>query len=97
MYQVLQECCHSSVNSYLLTVTNANGNEVAVSPCVECDNSVSLLVENLDLSLFYNFTIKSSNNIGEQSTTAVSFCKQYISTPHCLENYIHFKLLCHCI
>ena len=66
------------MNSYFLKVTSADGNEVAVSTCVECYNSVILLVENLDFSSFYNFIIKSNNSIGEQSTTAASFCKQYI-------------------
>ena len=71
------------MNSYFLKVTSADGNEVAVSPCVGCDdNLVNLLVDNLNLSLFYIFIIKSSNSIGEQSTTAASFCKQYISIPN---------------
>ena len=54
------------MNSYYLKVTSADGNEVAVSACVGCDNSVILLVENFDLSSFYNFTINSNNRIGEQ-------------------------------
>ena len=64
------------MNSYFLNVTCAEGNEVAVSRCVGCgdDNSVNLLVEKLNFSSFYNFIIKSNNSIGEQSTTAVSFC-----------------------
>ena len=64
------------MNSYYLKVASADGNEVDVSACVGCDNSVILLVENLNLSSFYNFTIKSDNSIGEQSTTAASLCKQ---------------------
>ena len=68
------------MNSYFLIVTNADGNELALSLCVGCDdNSVNLLVENLNLSSFYKFIIKSNNSIGEQSTTAASFCKQYIN------------------
>ena len=65
------------MNSYFLIVTNADGNEVAMSSCVGCDDSVHLLVKNLSLSSFYNFIIKSNNSVGEQSTTAASFCKQY--------------------
>ena len=84
------------MNSYFLKVTSADRNEVAVSPCVGCDdNSVNLLVYNLDKSSFYNFTINSNNSVGEQSTTAASFCKQYISILNFLDNYISFKLLCH--
>ena len=61
-------------------VTSADGNELTVSLCVGSDeNSVNILVHNLDKSLFYYFTIKSNNSIGEQSTTAASFCKQYIN------------------
>ena len=68
------------MNSYFLIVTNADGNELAVSACVGCsDNSVHLLVENLNLSSFYKFIIKSNNSIGEHSTTAALFCKQYIN------------------
>ena len=68
------------MNSYLLIITSADGNEVAVSPCVGCDdNSVNLLVDNLNMSSFYKLTIKSNNSIGEQSTTAASFCKQTIN------------------
>ena len=64
------------MNSYFVTVTSAVGNEVAVSPCVGCnDNSINLLVKNLYLSSFYKLTIKSNNSIGEQSTTVASFCK----------------------
>ena len=52
------------MNSHFLKLTSADGNEVAVSPCVGCDkNSVNLLVDNLDGSSFYNFTIKSNINI----------------------------------
>ena len=65
------------MNSYYLKVASADGNEVAVSACVGCDNSVILLVDNLNLSSFYKFIIMSNNSIGEQSTTAASFCKQY--------------------
>ena len=64
------------MNSYCVTVTNAEGNEVAKSPCVRSDDRhVHLLVEELNESSAYNFTIISSNSIGEQSTAAVSFCK----------------------
>ena len=68
------------MNSYFLIVTNADGNELGMSLCVGCsDNSVNLLVDNLNLSSFYKFIIKSNNSIGEQSATAASFCKQYIN------------------
>ena len=43
------------------------------------DVRITLLVDNLNLSSFYKFIIKSNNSIGEQSTTAASFCKQYIN------------------
>ena len=64
------------MNSYFVIVTSADGNEVAVSLCVGCDdNSVNLLVDNLSFSSFYKLTIKSNNSMGEQSTTVASFCK----------------------
>ena len=82
LHEQIPEECQSSVNSYLLTVTSADGNEVAVSPCVGCyDEFVTLLVENLNLSSFYNFTIISSNSIGKQSTKVSPFCKQYTLYP----------------
>ena len=49
--------CQSSMNSYCLSVTNAEENEVAVSPCVRSDGSVHLLVEKLNESSSYMFTI----------------------------------------
>ena len=67
------------MNSYYLKVASADGNEVAVSACVGCDNSVILLVKILNLSSFYKFIIKCNNRIGEQSTSAASICEQYIN------------------
>ena len=62
------------MNSYCLKVTNAEGNEVAMSLCVRSDDRhVHLLVEDLNESSSYNFTIISSNSIGEQSTAAIPF------------------------
>ena len=93
MYQVLPECCQSAMNSYCLTVTNTDGNEVTVtSPCVKCDdNSANLSVKTLNLNFFFNFIIKSSNSIGVQTTALVSFCKQYLSNVYFL--VIDFTLL----
>ena len=62
------------MNSYCLKVTNAEGNKVAMSFCARSDvRQVHLLVEDLNESSAYNFTIISNNSIGEQSTAAVSF------------------------
>ena len=62
------------MNSYCVKVTNAEGNKVAKSPCVRSDDRhVHLLVEELNESSSYNFTIISNNSIGEQSTTAFPF------------------------
>ena len=54
-------------------MTNAKGNKVAMSPCISDDGHVHLLVDDLNGSLPYNFTIVSSNSIGEQSTAAIPF------------------------
>ena len=60
------------MNSYCLKVTTAEGNEVAMSLCVRSDDThVHLLVEDLNENSSYNFTIISSNSIGEQSTAAI--------------------------
>ena len=62
------------MNSYSIKVTNAEGNKVAMSLCVTSDDGhVHLLVEDLNESSAYNFTIISSNSIGEQSTAAFPF------------------------
>ena len=61
------------MNSYCLKVTNAEGIAVAMSPCISDDRHVHLLVEDLNESSSYKFTIISSNSIGEQSTTAIPF------------------------
>ena len=62
------------MNAYSLIVTNAEGNEVAMSLCVSSDDGhVHLLVEDLNESSSYNFTIISNNSIGEQSTAAIPF------------------------
>ena len=65
------------MNSYCLKVTNAEGNEVAMSPCRSDDRHVHLVVEILIKNLSYNFTIITSNSIGEQSTAAIPFSKTY--------------------
>ena len=45
------------MNTYYLKLTCADGNEVAVSPCVGCDeNSVNLLFDNLGKSSFSQFS-----------------------------------------
>ena len=62
------------MNSYCLKVTNAEGNKVAKSLCARSDvRQVHLLVEDLNESSAYNFTIISNNSIGKQSTAAVLF------------------------
>ena len=84
--------CQSSMNSYCLNVTNAEGNEVAVSPCVRSeDGSVHLLVGNLNGSSSYRFTITSNNKIGTQSTTALSFSKDSIMKCQIRLNIIKYK------
>ena len=69
--------CQSTTDSYCLTLTSAEPNEDIISSCVGSDNgsSINLSVENLKFSSFYNFTIVSNNSIGQQSTTAASFCE----------------------
>ena len=68
--------CQSSVNSCCLNVTSVEENDVAISHCtMSGDGPVTLLVGQLNESSSYKFTITSSNNIGEQSTTAVPFSK----------------------
>ena len=61
------------MNSYCLKVTNADGIEVAMYPCISDDRHVHLLVDDLNESSSYNFTIMSSNSIGEQSSAAIPF------------------------
>ena len=61
------------MNSYSLKVTNAEGITVAMFSCISDDRHVHLLVEDLNESSSYNFTIISSNSIGEQSTAAIPF------------------------
>ena len=69
--------CQSTMDSYCLTVISAEPNEDIMSSCVGSDNgpSINVSVENLNFSSLYNFTIVSNNSIGQQSTTAASFCK----------------------
>ena len=68
------------MNSYYLKVTCTDGNEVAVSPYVGCDeNSVNLLVDNLDNSLFYNFTIKCNNSKASNQLQQLHSVSIYIS------------------
>ena len=65
------------MNLYCLNVTSAKGNGVAMTPCVGSDNGyVRVVVENLVWSTSYNFSIISSNNIDQQSTSEISFCKE---------------------
>ena len=74
--KVPQECS-SSMNSYRINVTSAEGNEVTVFPCVRSDGrSLHLLVENLMRNISYSFSIISNNNVGQQSTAAIFFCKE---------------------
>ena len=62
------------MNSYCLKVTKAEGNKVVMSLSVRSnDRHVHLLVQELNESSSYNFTIISSNSIGEQSTTVFPF------------------------
>ena len=65
------------MNLYCLNVTSAKGNEVAMPPCVRSDNGyVHVVVKNLVGTTSYNFSIISSNNIDQQSTSEISFCKE---------------------
>ena len=65
------------MNSYRISVTSAEGNEVTIFPCIRADGrSVHLLVENLMRNTSYSFSILFSNNIGQQSTAAIFFCKE---------------------
>ena len=74
--KVPQEC-QSSMNTYCLSVITAEGNEV-LSHCVRSDNGyINVLVENLVWNTSYNFSIISNNSLGQQSTVAISFCKEY--------------------
>ena len=64
------------MNTYCLSVITTEGNEV-LSHCVRCDDGyVHVLAENLLWNTSYNFSIISNNNLGQQSTTALSFCKE---------------------
>ena len=65
------------MNSYRVSVTSAEGNEVTIFPCVRSDQkSVNLLVEYLMRNTSYSFSIISNNNLGQQSTAAIVFCKK---------------------
>ena len=80
------------MNSYRLKVTNA-GIAVAMSPCRSDDRHVHLLVEDLSESS-YNFTIISSNSIGEQSTAAIPFSKKDMLQQKCqmrINNYFFYS------
>ena len=75
-YKVPQECL-SSMNIYCLNMTRAEGSDIAMATCVRSDNGfVHVLVENLVWMTSYNFSIISNNNLGQQSTTAIIFCKE---------------------
>ena len=58
---------------FCLKVTNGEGIAVVMSPCRSGDRHLHLLVEDLNESSSYNFTIISTNSIGEQSTAAIPF------------------------
>ena len=78
-YKVPQECL-SSMNTYCLSVTTAEGKEVTIFSCVRSDDrSVHLLVEYLMRNTSYSFSIISNNTLGQQSTTAILFCKENLS------------------
>ena len=62
------------MNTYCLSVTSAEGNEVAMFPCVRSDGrSVHLLVENLKQNTSYSLSIISDNNSGQQQSTGAIF------------------------
>ena len=55
------------MNTYCLSVTSTEVNEVAMFPCARSDGrSVHLLVENLRQSTLYSLSIISDNNSGRQ-------------------------------
>ena len=71
------------MNSYRISVTSAEGNEVTVFSCVRSDGrSLHLLVENLMRNTSYSFSIISNNNVGQQSTAAIFFCKENSFSTH---------------
>ena len=75
-YKVPQEC-QSSMNTYCLSVTSAEGIEVARSRCVmSSDGYIHVLVDKVVWNTFYNFCIISNNNLGQQSTATMPFCKE---------------------
>ena len=75
-YNVPEEC-QSSMNTYCVSVITAEGNEV-LSLCVRSDDGyIHILVQNLVWNTSYNFSIISNNSFGQQSTAAISFCKEY--------------------
>ena len=79
------------MNSYRISVTSAEGNEVTIFPCVRSDGrSLHLLVENLMQNTSYSFSIISNNNVGQQSTAAIFFCKEIHS--QLTEYYMGFVL-----
>ena len=54
------------MNSYCISVTSAEGNEVAMFPCFRSDGrSVQLLEENLRQSTLHSFSIISDINSGQ--------------------------------
>ena len=75
-YKVPQEC-ESTMNTYCLSVIIAEGNEV-LSRCVRSDDGyIHVLVQNMVWNTSYNFSIISNNSLGQQSTAAISLCKEY--------------------
>ena len=86
------------MNSYRISVTSAEGNEVEVTifPRVRSDGrSIHSLVENLMRNASYSFSIVSNNSIGQQSTAAIFFCKENsFSTHRILFGFCFIKNCC---
>ena len=65
------------MNSYHVSVTSAEGKEITIFPCARSEEiSVNFLVENLMRNTSYSFSVISNNNVGQQSTAAIFFCKK---------------------
>ena len=65
------------MNTYCLSVSSAEGSEVAMSRCVRSNEEyIHVLVEKLVWNTSYNFSVISNNSLGQQSTAAMSFCKE---------------------
>ena len=65
------------MNTYCLSVSSAEGSEVTMSRCVRSNEEyIHVLVEKLVWNTSYNFSVISNNSLGQQSTAAMSFCKE---------------------